>query len=42
MKKGFFYQVANLTVGQAPIMHYNYDPMMAILWGRVPNLGEAV
>jgi glutathione-independent formaldehyde dehydrogenase len=31
-----------LTAGQAPIMHYNYDLMMAILWDRMPYLGEVV
>ncbi|TDY22238.1 glutathione-independent formaldehyde dehydrogenase [Paraburkholderia sp. BL6665CI2N2] len=28
-----------LTAGQAPIMHYNRDLMMAILWDRMPYLG---
>lgn len=28
-----------LMAGQAPIMHYNRDLMMAILWGRMPYLG---
>jgi glutathione-independent formaldehyde dehydrogenase len=27
-----------LTAGQAPIMHYNRDLMMAILWDRMPSL----
>ena len=27
-----------LTAGQAPIMHYNRDLMMAILWDRMPYL----
>ena len=31
-----------LTGGQAPIMHYNYDLMMAILWDRMPYLGEVM
>ena len=29
-----------LTGGQAPIMKYNRDLMMAILWDRMPYLGE--
>ena len=28
-----------MTAGQAPIMHYNRDLMMAILWDRMPYLG---
>ncbi len=31
-----------LTAGQAPIMHYNRDLMMAILWDRMPYLGAMV
>jgi glutathione-independent formaldehyde dehydrogenase len=31
-----------LTAGQAPVMHYNYDLMMAILWDRMPYLSEVV
>jgi glutathione-independent formaldehyde dehydrogenase len=31
-----------LTGGQAPIMKYNRDLMMAILWDRMPYLGEVV
>jgi glutathione-independent formaldehyde dehydrogenase len=27
-----------LTAGQAPVMHYNRDLMMAILWDRMPYL----
>ena len=30
----------SLTAGQAPIMKYNRDLMMAILWDRMPYLGE--
>jgi glutathione-independent formaldehyde dehydrogenase len=29
-----------LTGGQAPVMHYNRDLMMAILWDRMPYLRE--
>jgi glutathione-independent formaldehyde dehydrogenase len=28
----------SLTAGQCPVMHYNRDLMMAILWGRMPYL----
>ena len=31
-----------LTGGQAPVMKYNRDLMMAILWDRMPYLGEVV
>ncbi|OWY59502.1 formaldehyde dehydrogenase, glutathione-independent, partial [cyanobacterium TDX16] len=31
-----------LTGGQAPIMKYNRDLMMAILWDRMPYLGEVI
>ena len=31
-----------LTAGQAPVMHYNRDLMMAILWDRMPYLREVV
>jgi glutathione-independent formaldehyde dehydrogenase len=31
-----------LTAGQAPVMKYNRDLMMAILWDRMPYLGEVV
>lgn len=31
-----------LTGGQAPIMKYNHDLMMAILWDRMPYLGEVI
>ncbi len=31
-----------LIAGQAPVMHYNRDLMMAILWDRMPYLGEVV
>jgi glutathione-independent formaldehyde dehydrogenase len=31
-----------LTAGQAPIMKYNRDLMMAILWNRMPYLSEVV
>lgn len=31
-----------LTAGQAPIMKYNRDLMMAILWDRMPYLSEVV
>lgn len=31
-----------LTGGQAPIMKYNRDLMMAILWDRMPYLGKVV
>ena len=27
-----------MTAGQAPIMHYNRELMMAILWDRMPYL----
>ena len=29
-----------MTAGQCPVMKYNRDLMMAILWGRMPYLGE--
>jgi glutathione-independent formaldehyde dehydrogenase len=32
----------SLTAGQAPIMKYNRQLMMAILWDRMPYLGEVV
>ena len=28
----------SFTAGQCPVMHYNRDLMMAILWGRMPYL----
>jgi len=28
----------SLTAGQCPVMRYNRDPMMAILWDRMPYL----
>ena len=28
----------SLTAGQCPVMHYNRDLMMAILWDRMPYL----
>ncbi len=31
-----------LIAGQAPVMHYNRDLMMAILWDRMPYLREVV
>ena len=31
-----------LTAGQAPVMKYNRDLMMAILWGRMPYLREVI
>ena len=31
-----------LTGGQAPVMKYSRDLMMAILWDRMPYLGEVV
>lgn len=30
----------HISAGQAPIMHYNRDLMMAILWDRMPYLGK--
>jgi glutathione-independent formaldehyde dehydrogenase len=32
----------HISAGQAPIMHYNRDLMMAILWDRMPYLGKLV
>lgn len=29
-----------ITAGQAPIMHYNYELMQAILWDRMPYLSD--
>ena len=29
-----------VTAGQAPIMHYNYELMQAILWDRMPYLSD--
>lgn len=29
-----------ITAGQAPIMHYNYNLMQAILWDRMPYLSD--
>ena len=31
-----------ISAGQAPIMHYNRELMMAILWDRMPYLGEVI
>ena len=28
----------SLTAGQCPVMHYNRELMMAILWDRLPYL----
>lgn len=32
----------SMTAGQCPVMKYNRDLMMAILWDRMPYLGEVV
>ena len=31
-----------IVAGQCPVMKYNREPMMAILWGRLDHLGEVM
>lgn len=35
---GAWVKSPSFTAGQCPVMHYNRELMMAILWGRMPYL----